>query len=107
MTFSRFRHVCLQRNAIILEKDYSSDGPILGFPGELKQVFLNLIGNAIQAMPEGGRLRIRVRDALDKEHAAARRSGFDLRHRFGHSPRRLEAAIRAVLYHQIDQGHRA
>ena len=58
----------LERNAIILDKDYSSDSPILGFPGELKQVFLNLIGNAIQAMPEGGRLRIRVRDAIDKEH---------------------------------------
>jgi signal transduction histidine kinase len=30
-------------------------------------VFLNLVGNAIQAMPEGGRLRIRVREAIDKE----------------------------------------
>jgi PAS domain S-box-containing protein len=58
----------LERNAIILDKDYRSDSPILGFPGELKQVFLNLVGNAIQAMPEGGRLRIRVRDAIDKEH---------------------------------------
>jgi PAS domain S-box-containing protein len=55
-----------ERNAIILEKEYSSDGPILGFPGELKQVFLNLVGNAIQAMPEGGRLRIRVSEAIDK-----------------------------------------
>jgi signal transduction histidine kinase len=27
---------------------------------ELKQVFLNLIGNAAQAMPEGGRLRLHV-----------------------------------------------
>jgi PAS domain S-box-containing protein len=56
----------LQRNGIVLEKEYSSEGPVLGFPGELKQVFLNLIGNAIQAMPEGGRLRIRVREALEK-----------------------------------------
>jgi signal transduction histidine kinase len=29
-------------------------------------VFLNLIGNAIQAMPEGGRLRIRVSEAMEK-----------------------------------------
>ena len=35
-------------------------GVIQGFPVELKQVFLNLIGNAVQAMPEGGRLRLRV-----------------------------------------------
>ncbi len=54
----------LQRNGIVLEKAYSSDRPVIGFPGELKQVFLNLIGNAIQAMPEGGRLRIRVSDAM-------------------------------------------
>jgi len=55
----------LQRNGIVIEKDYRSDGPVLGFPGEFKQVFLNLIGNAIQAMPEGGRLRIRVSEALE------------------------------------------
>jgi signal transduction histidine kinase len=34
-----------------------------GFPVELKQVFLNLIGNAVQAMPEGGRLRLHVFEA--------------------------------------------
>jgi signal transduction histidine kinase len=56
----------LERNGIVLEKAYSSDGPVIGFPGELKQVFLNLIGNAIQAMPEGGRLRIRVSEAMEK-----------------------------------------
>jgi signal transduction histidine kinase len=41
----------LERNGIVLEKQFSSDGLVFGFPGELKQVFLNLIGNAIQAMP--------------------------------------------------------
>ncbi len=56
----------LERNGIILEREYGSDGPVIGFPGELKQVFLNLIGNAIQAMPEGGRLRIRVAEAVEK-----------------------------------------
>ena len=66
MTFSRFRSRLLERNGIVLEKAYSSDGLVFGFPGELKQVFLNLIGNAIQAMPEGGRLRIRVSEAIEK-----------------------------------------
>jgi PAS domain S-box-containing protein len=50
----------LEMNRISLEKTYTTTGELLGFPAELKQVFMNLIGNAIQAMPNGGRLRIRV-----------------------------------------------
>jgi PAS domain S-box-containing protein len=50
---------------IVLQKRYSSSGIVRGFPGELRQVFLNLIGNAIQAMPSGGTLRLRVADATD------------------------------------------
>jgi two-component system, NtrC family, sensor kinase len=52
---------------ITLQKKYSSAGVVRGFPGELRQVFLNLISNAIQAMPTGGVLRLRVADAADKE----------------------------------------
>ena len=47
-------------NKIVLDKKYFSDGQIRGFPVELRQVFLNLISNAIQAMPDGGKLRIRM-----------------------------------------------
>ena len=54
-------------NHIVLQKQYSSQGVVRGFPGELRQVFLNLIGNAIQAMPAGGTLRLRVADATDQE----------------------------------------
>ena len=50
----------IEMNRISLEKSYTTRGELLGFPAELKQVFMNLIGNAIQAMPNGGRLRIRV-----------------------------------------------
>ena len=48
---------------IVVEKRYLTAGIIQGFPVELKQVFLNLIGNAAQAMPDGGTLRLRVAKA--------------------------------------------
>jgi two-component system, NtrC family, sensor kinase len=54
----RLRH--LEFDNITVEKKYRDKGTIQGFPVELKQVFLNLIGNAAQAMPEGGRLRLHV-----------------------------------------------
>ncbi|HEX9199896.1 MAG TPA: ATP-binding protein [Acidobacteriaceae bacterium] len=50
----------LEFGNIALDKQYVSPGMIQGFPVELKQVFLNLIGNSVQAMPDGGTLRLRV-----------------------------------------------
>jgi len=58
----------LESHAIVVEKLYLSDGLVSGFPGELRQVFLNLIGNAIQAMPKGGLLRIRISEVMRREH---------------------------------------
>jgi two-component system, NtrC family, sensor kinase len=50
---------------IKLSKRYFTPGSVHGFPVELRQVFLNLIGNAIQAMPSGGELRLTVREGYD------------------------------------------
>ncbi|MGA8110515.1 MAG: ATP-binding protein [Acidobacteriaceae bacterium] len=54
-------------NRIALQKKYASAGVVRGFPGELRQVFLNLISNAIQAMPAGGTLRLRIAEVTDGE----------------------------------------
>lgn len=58
----------LQVSGITIDKRYRSQGLVRGFPVELKQVFLNLIGNAIQAMPEGGTLRVHVAESLDRQN---------------------------------------
>lgn len=50
----------LQQNRITVESRCQQHAEILGFPGELRQVFSNLILNAMEAMKEGGKLRLRV-----------------------------------------------
>jgi len=53
---------------IKIEKDYdSSDGFILCDPDRLQQAFLNVLLNAIQSMPEGGKIRIFTRKITTKD----------------------------------------
>ena len=55
----------LHSTHIVLQRKYAVSPVVQGFPVELRQVFLNLVGNAVQAMPAGGRLRLYVREAAD------------------------------------------
>jgi PAS domain S-box-containing protein len=55
----------LKSNKIQLRHRIICEAQVHGFPVELRQVFLNLISNAIQAMPEGGVLGVCVREATD------------------------------------------
>jgi two-component system, NtrC family, sensor kinase len=59
------RNILMQ--GISLEKRYLTEATVRGFPGELRQVFMNLIMNAIQAMPDGGRMRVSVHEFIDPD----------------------------------------
>jgi len=64
----------IEANRITVERRYRSDGIVHGFPGELKQVFLNLVCNAIEAMPEGGCLCLHVGESsgVYQQHGGVR-----------------------------------
>jgi len=50
----------LKFKKIVVQERYRKPTEILGYPGELRQIFANLVINAIEALGEGGRLVIKV-----------------------------------------------
>jgi PAS domain S-box-containing protein len=50
----------LEQKHIELKKDYEEGVEICGFVGEVRQLFANLAGNAIDAIKPGGKLQLRV-----------------------------------------------
>src|SRR5271165_3350513 len=50
----------IQMVGINVTKRFETHRSVRGFPGELRQVFANLVANAIHSMPSGGRLLIHI-----------------------------------------------
>jgi PAS domain S-box-containing protein len=48
-----------------VEREYDADMDLFCFAGEVRQVIANLVSNAIDAMNEGGRLRMRARRSFN------------------------------------------
>jgi signal transduction histidine kinase len=55
----------LAGSGIVIERRYQNTAPFTCYPGELRQVFANLIGNAFDATRNGGRITLRERAATD------------------------------------------
>ncbi len=64
-----------QLDGIEVLKDYRFEGEMEAFPGKLNQVFMNILTNAIQAMPEGGLLQIQTRQQGQKVEVCFRDTG--------------------------------
>lgn len=62
----------VQLHNVKLQKRFDGNGVIWGFPGEMRQAFLNLVGNAIEAMPQGGSLNIRLYPSCDSRNGFRR-----------------------------------
>jgi PAS domain S-box-containing protein len=62
----------IQTNRVTVERNLDADGLVLAFPVELRQIFINLIANTLQAMPEGGTLRVSLRHSSQWSAAGVR-----------------------------------
>ncbi|HEV8262765.1 MAG TPA: HAMP domain-containing sensor histidine kinase, partial [Burkholderiales bacterium] len=54
----------VRKRNISVQQDFDTAAIVHGYPGELRQVFSNLIANALDAVQDGGRIAIRVRPTL-------------------------------------------
>jgi signal transduction histidine kinase len=59
----------MEQRSIRLQTKFVRPAYVWGRPGELRQVFTNLIGNAIDALPQGGIIRVTVSCASNSEGA--------------------------------------
>ena len=50
----------IDRKQLQVSKCIEANVPVMGFPGELRQVFLNLVTNAIEATPDRGKLKFHI-----------------------------------------------
>lgn len=58
----------LQTLKVKLEKRLETTAPITASPGEIRQVLSNLVGNALDAVPEGGAIKVHVFPSRDWRH---------------------------------------
>jgi PAS domain S-box-containing protein len=70
----------IQMSGVKVTKRFETHRSVRGFPGELRQVFANLVSNAIHSMPNGGRLLLHVYEsslASDSQRKGVRVTVFD------------------------------
>lgn len=79
---------------IVIQRDFRDCPPVLAMGGELRQLILNMVGNALDAMRSGGMLKIRV--ARSNERSNGSRPGVRLT--IADSGSGIEPVIRKQLF---------
>jgi PAS domain S-box-containing protein len=59
----------LQQKNVTVHVEFQHLPPLRGFPGELRQVFDNLIENALDAVPENGHIDVHGREQFNNENS--------------------------------------
>lgn len=70
----------IESKAIDVRKQYCDSMEVTAYPGEIRQIFSNLIGNAIDAMTDPGRISIKIaksREWSNAEHSGVRATILD------------------------------
>jgi PAS domain S-box-containing protein len=62
----------MKNKELRLETDFRAELPLQAHAGELRQIFANLIANAIDAAPHRGSIRIRTTQWSERQHACRR-----------------------------------
>lgn len=62
----------IRKAHVDVEQRFEAAPPVRGFPGELRQVFSNFISNALDAMPNGGKLILHLRESRLTSDSARR-----------------------------------
>ncbi len=83
----------LSGSKTVIDRRYQNTAPFICYPGELRQVFANLIGNAFDATRKGGRIILRERAARHPKTGVP-----GVRISVGDSGTGMSAEIRAHLF---------
>jgi PAS domain S-box-containing protein len=69
----------LEGSGVAIEEEYAPDIGLLDLDsGQMRQVFLNLISNAAQAMPRGGKLKLRIARQGDEVAISVSDTGYGI-----------------------------